>query len=300
LISIDKDAFLGLNNLELVCLNDNPLQELFPNQLTTLCDSNPKCTLRISDKCKRQATLTPSTTKTNDKFEEFINAFKLDQEKQDEKIFNLEETQKLNGETLNKLLDKMDNLVKNFSDINKRIDLLLNKVNELNKTLVYVNHYFREQIFYSLAHDISINKMKSQGYRVVYDYVYNHVTTLAELNEIKSKCSAETILCAGGVASNNSDNLLLVSCGNCHSVLKQTLLNKPILNNGAYWYFTDKYSFGFSPSYNINQVPYDYFDCSPCREERLSWTLCNVCGGWRLGNLTSLFSYSYRKIMLLV
>ena len=52
LISIDKDALSGLNNLEIVCLNDNPLQELFPDQLASLFASNPKCVLKITEKCQ--------------------------------------------------------------------------------------------------------------------------------------------------------------------------------------------------------------------------------------------------------
>ena len=114
-----------------------------------------------------------------------------------------------------------------------------------------------------MTHDISVNKMKSQGYRVVYDYPYSHATTFSELNSIKSECSSETVMCAGGVASNNKDNLLLVSCGNCLSVLTQTPKNVPVLNNGAYWYLTDiggTRSFGYSPSNNIVQGNCDYYD----------------------------------------
>ncbi len=150
---------------------------------------------------------------------------------------------------------------------------------------------------YSLSHDISINKMKSQGYQVVYDFPYSHFTTFSEMNSIKSQCSSETILCAGGVASNNKDNLLLVSCGNCHSVLTQTPQNQPVLNNGAYWYMTDTFSFGFSPSNIIIQSNCDYYDNTD--NKRLCWHLQGYSGGWRLGKLVSIYTSDYHKIILL-
>ncbi len=70
LISIDKDALSGLNKLEIVWLNDNPLQELFPDQLAFLCDSYPKCVLKITEKCQRQSTERPNTTRTTDRIDE--------------------------------------------------------------------------------------------------------------------------------------------------------------------------------------------------------------------------------------
>ena len=152
-----------------------------------------------------------------------------------------------------------------------------------------------------MTHDISVNKMKSQGYRVVYDYPYSNATSLSELNSIKSECSSETVLCAGGVASNNKDNLLLVSCGNCLSVLTQTQKNVPVLNNGAYWYLTDiegSRSFGFSPSYKICQNGCDTYGWSD--NKRLCWLLQGYSGGWRLGKKISIDdSYQYHKIIFL-
>ena len=146
--------------------------------------------------------------------------------------------------------------------------------------------------------------MKTNGYKVVSDILYGSVTTFAGLNAIKSNCSSQTVLCAGGAAV-GSDNLLLVSCGNCLSVLNPTLKNQPVLNNGAYWYFSDLQSFGFSPIYNITQFQADTFDCvggySNCPDNtRLSWHLLGHVGGWRLGKLTHLnHDRNYRKIIFL-
>lgn len=156
-----------------------------------------------------------------------------------------------------------------------------------------------------MAQNVSILDMKSQGYRVVYDFPYSYNTRSTDLNFIKSQCSNETVLCAGGAAK-ESDNILLVSCGDCLSVLTSTVINKPILNNGAYWYFTDKKSFGFSPDFNIKQNSPDGNDCSSVNniwtscpsDERLSWRLDNA-GGWRLGSLINLNDDEYQKFIFL-
>ena len=73
---------------------------------------------------------------------------------------------------------------------------------------------------YSLAHNVSIEVMQSQGYEIVYDVSYFHEKTFAELNATKFKCSYESVLCAGGAAM-GSDTLMLVSCGKCHAVLTE-------------------------------------------------------------------------------
>lgn len=51
LISIDRNAFVGLINLETVCLAENPISNQFPGNLVQLCNSNPKCTIKTSEKC---------------------------------------------------------------------------------------------------------------------------------------------------------------------------------------------------------------------------------------------------------
>ena len=67
--------------------------------------------------------------------------------------------------------------------------------------------------------------------------------------------------------NNNDDEYIksrlfnVISCGNCLSVLTVTPKNKPVLNNGVYWYL-NTYSFGFSSSYNIKQEPIDVYDCN--------------------------------------
>jgi hypothetical protein len=53
LISVDRNIFVGLNKLEKVCLFDNPISAMFPTYLKPLCDSNPYCKIKITEKCIR-------------------------------------------------------------------------------------------------------------------------------------------------------------------------------------------------------------------------------------------------------
>lgn len=167
--------------------------------------------------------------------------FHSDKTIQDEKINSLENNQKANNETLNQLLGKIEDILLTLSKMNSKIDFLSNKVNDLNATLV--NYNIKKKQIYSLAQNVLITEMKSQGYEIVYDYPYSHPTTINELNVIRLNCLSETILCAGGAAK-GSYNLLLISCGNCRSILTATSKNNPVLNNGAFWYFKSSYSFG--------------------------------------------------------
>ena len=82
--------------------------------------------------------------------------------------------------------------------MNSKIDFLSNKVNDLNATLV--NYNIKKKQIYSLAQNVLITEMKSQGYEIVYDYPYSHPTTFDELNVIRLNYLSETILCAGGAA----------------------------------------------------------------------------------------------------
>jgi len=73
IISIDKSIFNGLINLELVCLSNNPVTTLFPNQVASLCDSsNPKCKIKVAEKCQRKQTTRITTTKLTTSIEILI------------------------------------------------------------------------------------------------------------------------------------------------------------------------------------------------------------------------------------
>ncbi|RNA22762.1 kinesin kif17 [Brachionus plicatilis] len=138
----------------------------------------------------------------------------------------------------------------------------------------------------------SFNNLTGSGFSLVYNQNYYHVTTIAELINIKNQCSSNSVLCAaGGLA--NSDSLLLISCANCHAVLTPTIINIPVFLGSAYWYLTDGKSFGFAPDSTIHQGNADIYDASSLF--RLSWHLTGS-GGWRLGNISGLNSHNnYKK-----
>jgi len=205
----------------------------------------------------------------------------------------------------NKLLEMEQETNDTIHELEEKIKLNeesdLHEKEEINKFTRYNSQDINE---YSLAHDVSIVDLKLQGFKTVYDFPYSHATKLKELYSIKSQCSNETLLCVGGA---EGDNLLLVSCGHCQTVLTETPLNKTVLNNGAYWYLTPLYSFGFAPISKINHYyDQDTYDCDKdytiCPDKkRLSWIVYQEKGGWRLGDLNDKAdsTSNLRKIMML-
>ncbi|CAF0991711.1 unnamed protein product [Brachionus calyciflorus] len=135
-----------------------------------------------------------------------------------------------------------------------------------------------------LTTNYPLSYLISLGFTLIYDQYYSHATTSAELDNIKSQCLVNSILCvAGGLV--NTDILQLVSCANCHSLLTPTELDKPVFVGSAYWYRTQYSSFGFSPVYFIYQSSADYTDFE--NPLRLSWHL-DGGGGWRLDYISGL------------
>jgi len=48
IISFNRDALVGLINLEFVCLEQNPISILFPTSISKVCDGNPKCQVYLT------------------------------------------------------------------------------------------------------------------------------------------------------------------------------------------------------------------------------------------------------------
>ena len=138
-----------------------------------------------------------------------------------------------------------------------------------------------------LETNVNMKDLTNSGFRLVYNYIYNHITTRAEILSIRSQCTSSTTICVGG---NRYDEIFLrlVACANCLSVTTETTLNSPQFYGRAYWYFTNGQSFGFAPTNVINQGNADVYDQSS--NLRLSWHLDGVSGGWRIGNVITLNS----------
>jgi Leucine-rich repeat (LRR) protein len=52
ILSIPKSVLSGLNELEQFCIAKNPISEFNPTQLATLCATNKKCVLEITNQCR--------------------------------------------------------------------------------------------------------------------------------------------------------------------------------------------------------------------------------------------------------
>ncbi len=48
LVSINRKAFQGLNNLELVCLWQNPIGIILAESILNICDLNVKCQVNLN------------------------------------------------------------------------------------------------------------------------------------------------------------------------------------------------------------------------------------------------------------
>jgi hypothetical protein len=51
IVSFKKNALIGLINLEKVCLFENPISNLFPESLNSICNGNSKCKVFINSYC---------------------------------------------------------------------------------------------------------------------------------------------------------------------------------------------------------------------------------------------------------
>ena len=132
---------------------------------------------------------------------------------------------------------------------------------------------------------------------MIYNQTYDHETNDAEIARLKRYCQFDSMLCVGAGLT-DYDIMRVVACANCLSVLAETPLNAPNYVGSAFWYYTPKKSFGFSPSANIMQNMCDYSE--PNDNLRLCWHTSGNDGGFRAGNVLDLNTESfYSKYALL-
>ena len=131
--------------------------------------------------------------------------------------------------------------------------------------------------------------LKSIGFKTIYNQTYGYEFKDTDISDLKNYCTFVSILCVGGGKAGD-DNMLLVACGDCFSVLAVTELNKPNNVGSVYWYYTPKISFGFAPTSSISQNNCDSMDLD--NKLRLCWNINWSYGAGRLGNIRSLESSS--------
>jgi hypothetical protein len=193
--------------------------------------------------------------------------------KQDfEYLENQNQFQQNNIKLNNERIDRLYEITERQSLLQVNNSKILSKI--LSKLESKIIFDWRKDI---LAYNIQMNELLNQGFKTVYNQLYSHWTTETILLNIKSQCNSNSIICVGGADSHGT--LLLVSCGSCLDILTTSVTNQPRLVNGAWWYFTPPYSFGFAPNSNIKQNNADDHDCHGgyligCTDsKRLSWNL---------------------------
>ena len=205
---------------------------------------------------------------------------------------------KLSNE-LEKFVSSVNNMIKEMRDKHNSIDneimLLKSVITTSPKKLINLI-----DILSGIQNNVDVIKFTEIGFSYVYNKPYSHYTASSEIDEIKNSCLPTTVLCLGGRDSIN-DVLLVVACGLCSVVLTKTTKNSPNLHNGAYWYYTPDIagskSLGFAPNSTIDQCNSDYYD--KCNNQRVSWSLSGIWGGYRLGSLIELDGNTrYYKVIL--
>ena len=160
----------------------------------------------------------------------------------------------------------------------------------------------------SLAKNVSLGYLYRNGMQKIDARYYSKKMTSDELSSLLTghTCGQNTIICVGGGKAQERTTtpdetwIDLISCGDCDSISKRTKLNEARLVNGAYWYFTPGYSFGFAANSIISQDAYAKFDVlNMARDEsRLSWKLDGTNVGGRLGKLKIENSNYYKYIFV--
>ena len=177
------------------------------------------------------------------------------------------------------LINQTDSISDKISNLNNQVNLENTKIK--NYLLKIYNNF--DYPYVGIQNNISITSLINKGFSVVYNKTYGHITTSSEVDAIRSSCKPSTVLCIGG---GEYDNLLVVSCGLCEVVFRNTSANQPNLHNEAYWYYTHDKSIGYAPISNINQANCDSNESSD--NKRLCWHFTGGAGGWRIGSIVGL------------
>jgi hypothetical protein len=154
----------------------------------------------------------------------------------------------------------------------------------------------------SMARNVSMSYLKKNGMFPLYQSYYSAKISSLEISSFLT-CEKNAIVCVGGGSVKESPDgeifLDLVSCGDCNSISQKTEINKPKLINGAYWYFTPGFSFGWASESRISQEKFKFDVANMTKDEqRLSWILDGLNGGGRLGTLKLENSKKYFKYIL--
>jgi len=148
-----------------------------------------------------------------------------------------------------------------------------------------------------IVYDLKVGDLEdAYGCSLCYYRNYSYTTTTADIDSCTSQLTnmdgtPRWTFFGALWGSYTRDTLIAVGAGGVSSrVNERTSLNSPMYGNGAWFYFTPGYSFGFAESNIISQSlgPDRY---SLGKSSRISWNLdCpyGICGGWRVGTQRNL------------
>ena len=195
--------------------------------------------------------------------------------------------------------EKLDCIINMLDQSNKKIESLEKVVENLQQTVqihqATINLYFPKDITLNIVHDIPMSLL-SPFWNTIYDFPYNHVTTVEELRALKSRCKQHIIV--GAIQGSSSTVLKIAAKGPSEILSLNSPLNQPTKYGNTYWYLTLTKSFGFAPSsttIKCHDADYGETDNS---EKRLSWHLDGF-GGYRAGTVKELNDNSeWRKIIM--
>lgn len=196
--------------------------------------------------------------------------------------------------------EQLDCLMAMVGESNKRIQSLENLVENLQTHVKALEatldmHFLRGDLPSSVIHDIPLSSL-IPSWKIIYNFPYNHKTTVEELRALESQCKNKIIV--GAINGSASLKLEIAAMGPSEILSLNSPLNQPTIYGSVNWYLTPNKSFGFAPSsttINCNSADHEEADNS---ENRLSWHLSQG-GGWRAGAVKNLGDNNeWRKIIM--
>jgi hypothetical protein len=195
--------------------------------------------------------------------------------------------------------EQFDCIMNMLDQNNKKLKVLEKVVKDsqlnIQKLQATANLHFTLGFAPGIFHNISISSILL-SWNIIYDFPYNHETTIEELRALRPQCTEQIIV--GAIKGNSSMILTIGALGPADILLLNNLLNQPTRYGNVHWYLTPTKSFGFAPStttIKCNNADYVVTDNS---NNRLSWHL-DGSGGYRAGTVIDLDENNeWRKIIM--
>jgi len=168
---------------------------------------------------------------------------------------------------------------------------LEDKLNQITRLF-----YMPNKIKFKIYQNKPMQHFTDFGFRIVYRQPYSWQCTLKEMEDIKLLCNENTIICVGGKKT-TENNFMVCGVDEALVALEKTeSKTKSKKGKGAYWYFMENESFGFTDQEDILLGSAN----TKLSQNSISWHIQGL-GGWNLGNIKGLnTSTDYEKIVMLM